>query len=820
MTHKLILCTFLLLLSLNTACVKNTSNTVPVQQQDQQEPQQPQVQDQQSQPQEKPIPADIIQQTTQKYAINPFDLLEINVYQEPDLVRTVRVAQDGNITLPLAGKVQVSGLAVIEAEEKIAGLLKNYLVNPQVSVFIKEYNKKLVFIMGEVIRPGSYNIPQDKQLTVLEAITIAGGFTKVASIDGTRIIRVENGVQQYIQVRISDITKAGDKSKDIILKPNDIIFIPERVFVSSPQASGGDLLKVLTMDQQEQLNLFDYINLIQKRKWIILTCFVIIVTIVMIDTFKQMPVYRATAQLLIEKESSSKSYQEGITIDISAQDYYLTQYKIIKSRSLARKVVQDLRLDQISEFSSKDAVSSFLGHIYVEPIRGSRLVNLSAESYSPQLACLIANKLSEFYVRQNFENQLYSSRELLKKLPTSSIGTYSEHEAIQSLPSVVNNPLIRELKSQNAKYETEYAELSKRYKETHPQMIGLKAQISQLKDQINQETKNILESLKFELSGSLKSNNVRIIDPAEVPNKPVKPRTKRNILIAIVLGLFAGFGLAFLIEYLDNTIKSDKDIENYLGLVCLGLIPTIKQKSKKDDPKEKELFVLYQPKSPATESIKMVRTSIMLSKPKEKLKTFLLTSSGPGEGKTFSSVNLAITFAQNNEKIMLIDCDLRRSNVHKILSLDNSAGISNYLVEEKDLESIIQKTQVENLDVIPAGPHPPNPAELLTTEKITELVTRLKDRYDRIIFDTPPVLPVSDTINISNVVDGVIFVVCHGKIAKQIIKQSKQKLADTGKAQIIGVILNNIDIEAHSGYYYYPYYNYRYYNYGYADKEK
>jgi len=166
-----------------------------------------------------------------EYRINPFDLLEVTVYQEPDLTRSVRVSQDGSITFPLVGRVELAGLTVMEAEQRLAKLLEaDYLVNPQVSIFIKEYHSKKVFIIGEVRNPGSFNVPQDKPLTVLEAVALAGGFTNVAAADDIRVIRVVNGAQQYMRVRASEITRGGDKSKDLILAPNDIIFVPERLF--------------------------------------------------------------------------------------------------------------------------------------------------------------------------------------------------------------------------------------------------------------------------------------------------------------------------------------------------------------------------------------------------------------------------------------------------------------------------------------------------------------------------------------------------------------------------------------------------------------
>jgi polysaccharide biosynthesis/export protein len=175
------------------------------------------------------IPKDL--NSGEKYKINPFDVLDISVFQEPDLSKTVRVSQDGFITFPLIGKVAVAGLDVMGAEDKIAGLLeKDYLISPNVNILVKEYNIKKISVMGAVKTPGSYEIPQNRTLTVLESIALAGGFSNVAAQNSTKVIRVENGKQQYIEVKVSDITARGDKSKDIFLMPNDIVFVPERVF--------------------------------------------------------------------------------------------------------------------------------------------------------------------------------------------------------------------------------------------------------------------------------------------------------------------------------------------------------------------------------------------------------------------------------------------------------------------------------------------------------------------------------------------------------------------------------------------------------------
>jgi len=565
---------------------------------------------------------------------------------------------------------------------------------------------------------------------------------------------------------------------------------------------------------QEQLHLQDYLAVITKHLWTVVTCFVIVFTVVLIGTYKQRPVYRATAQLMIEKEYSANPYQELISVDISQQDYYESQYRIMKSRTLARRVMDRLNLERIEEYrTSSDTVTAFLKKVFVEPIPRSRLVNLSAESFDPKLAVRVANTLAHEYVRQNLENKLYANKELLRKLPDPSSleNIAADDERLQSLPSVVNNQLIRTLKEEYARLQAEYANLSRRYKPKHPQMLGLRAQLDQLERRIAQETRNIVESLRIELSGDLKSNNVRIVDPAEEPVNPVRPRKRTNIILGILGGLFLGVGLAFFLEYMDNTIKTDKEVEEILGLAFLGAIPRIRVRSRdRAEQDKKNTFVLSMPKSPASEALKIIRSNVILSAPKENLRIIMLTSSSPGEGKSFSSVNLALAFAQAGQETLLVDCDLRRSNVHKLLDIPNIEGMSNYLIGERQLDQIVRKPGIDHFNVITAGPHPPNPAELFSFGKIREFAELVRGRYDRVIIDTAPIMTVSDTINLAGIADGVIFVISAGKNNRQVVIRGRQMLKDAG-ARIIGGILNNIEYQRH-GYYYYYYYN-RYYSY-------
>ncbi|OQA91296.1 MAG: Tyrosine-protein kinase etk [Elusimicrobia bacterium ADurb.Bin231] len=585
------------------------------------------------------------------------------------------------------------------------------------------------------------------------------------------------------------------------------------------------MIKVSNTAKAQELQLEDYIQLLFRRKWIFITFFIIVVTIVAIATFRMRPVYRATATLLIEKESTPNPYQENVMVDVSQLDYYMSQYKIMKSRTLAKKVIDELKLEKHEEFiESKNIIDSFLKRIYVEPDRGTRLVKLSAESYYPNLAAKMANTLADAYMEQNLENKLFASKEILKRLPDSASDNWDsgKEDRLDSLPSVVNNTLIQSLKANYIKLETEYADLSKRYKDKHPSLVSLRAEMEQLKNRIDIEIKNIVESIKFELSGQLKTNNVRIIDPAEVPQNPIKPKKKLNILLAIIVGLLGGSGLAFFVDYTDNTIKTQQDIEQYLIIPFLGFIPKLTAKNKNEKKGERKLFVVSNPHSPESESLKSIRSNVTLTLPDKKFKTLLITSAGPEEGKTIISSNLSVSFANMGERTLLVDCDLRRPAVSKVFQKLHNRGMGDYLTEEAGIDDIVHKTDIENFSVIFAGKHKHGHREILHPLKIKKFIEEVKTKYDVVVFDSPPVMSVNDSMNIAICVDGIVQVIRYGKLNRKLVERCTQVLSDTG-TKIIGAVLNGVDTESRGHYYYYYYYNY-YGKYGYgnikSDKER
>ncbi len=337
-----------------------------------------------------------------------------------------------------------------------------------------------------------------------------------------------------------------------------------------------------------------------------------------------------------------------------------------------------------------------------------------------------------------------------------------------------------------------------------------------------------------------KIGNVRIIEEAELPVVPIKPDKRKSFLIGIVMGLGAGFGLAFLIHTLDTKLKTIEDIYTHVKLPVLGTIPMIHESetqltemTKMIEKAEGEnkvqlqknlayiggnLIAHYSPKSPVAESYRTLRTNIMSKKKHEGSLTLLVTSSGPKEGKSTTASNLAITFANMNTKVCLIDLDLRRPTVHQKFGLEKEIGISDMLIEDDyTLSKYVKQTDVNNLDVFTSGFIPPNPAELISSPNMDKLLAALKEEYDYIVFDTPPVVAVTDAMILAKKVDMKIIVIRIGKTEKQVFQRTKELFKNVDEF-INGVVVNGIYTQKYYSKYKHNYYYYYYYYYYYGEQ--
>lgn len=323
-------------------------------------------------------------------------------------------------------------------------------------------------------------------------------------------------------------------------------------------------------------------------------------------------------------------------------------------------------------------------------------------------------------------------------------------------------------------------------------------------------------------------NNIYILDHALVPEVPVAPKRVQGVLLAFALALILGVSLAFLLEYLNDTIRTNEDIERFLRLPTLAMIPSIgsftkrrllpglsggRQSSNGHRRTGKELLINEDARSPLAEAYRQLRTSVLLSTAGRAPKTLLVTSSVPSEGKTTTSSNICASLAQTGASVLLVDGDMRRPRQHAIFETENKRGLSTILsseMSEAEILATISHHEPSGIYILPSGPIPPNPAELLGSEQMRQLLAVLENAFDHVIIDSPPVASFTDSVLLSSIVDGVLLVVHGGKTSRGVARRSRQLLQDVG-AHIIGIILNNVDLRSPDYYYYRGYYHYHQY---------
>jgi len=335
----------------------------------------------------------------------------------------------------------------------------------------------------------------------------------------------------------------------------------------------------------------------------------------------------------------------------------------------------------------------------------------------------------------------------------------------------------------------------------------------------------LLEKLKEAgVTAGLRSNNIRSVDVARVPTAPSEPNIPRNLTFALALGLTTGIGLAFLLEGMDNTVRTPEQAQTIAGLPPLGIIPLGSRNSAESGGRPQlsltpskevvELVTQSRPQSQMAESYRALRTSLLLTSLGAPPKVILITSALPQEGKTTTSINTAIVLAQKGTRVLLIDADLRRPSIHKALSIGPKTGLSNVLTGNATLQqATIRSSLLPTLFVLPAGPPPPNPAELLASSNMRDVIAELREQYDHIVIDTPPTLSVTDAVVMSTRADAVVLVIRSGQTTKQALRRSREILVQVN-ARIAGVLLNAVDLSSPDYYYYYEYqgkYGHHYY---------
>jgi capsular exopolysaccharide synthesis family protein len=669
-----------------------------------------------------------------------------------------------------------------------------------------------------------------------------------------------------------------------------------------------------------------YLLIILEHKWVALFSFLTVLAINLIYTYRQTPIYRATAAMEVAAETMKVlNIQDVLSTDTRDEQYINTQIKIMQSRTLCQQVVQALKLDRNSSFltyagSQGDLAGALQACLSVEPERSTTIIDIHADHPDPKVAADLANGVAQQYIKQNLEKKMLASTDAVRMLReeadeykikvekselalsqyrqrTQSSEEYqngvvdklkdlnnsvtqaqktrldaeAEWNGVKSLldagrsaseiPAILNNPKVSDLRKELNDKQITLAVYRERYREQHPAMVAIQTELNEISGKLTNACNDAVEALQAGymmakakeeslqkalhdqeqeamvmdskqpdynmlkrnaeadrqlydsiltrmketgVADKLQSNNIRLIDPVQVPGAPFKPQKGRSLALGLFLGLGAAFAASYVLNAFDDKIKTYEDIDS-LGLPLLTGVPRINLK----DASQNGRVLQTDPHSISAEAFRNLRASISLKPEANSAKPLLVTSTAPGEGKSVVSANLAIAFAANKQRTLLIDCDLHHPVQHRVFPADPDKGISLYLTGNATLQEVVQPTDIPNLDVLHVGSLPPNAPELLGSPRIRELIAEACEQYDRVIIDSPPVTAVSDPLVLLPYVQGVIYVIGFGKTRREIVSRTMQRLRECG-APLVGVVMNNIDQELH-GYYYYPY-KYSYYH--------
>lgn len=623
---------------------------------------------------------------------------------------------------------------------------------------------------------------------------------------------------------------------------------------------------------QYELNIRDFLRIFRKRKFLIVTCFLAVITSTAVYLYMQAPVYEtSTTVKILERQSIAGLLTEWIVY--SPADIMESQTKIVKGFPIIKKVALRLGLiDDSTPISNiHSVVANLQGKITTETIKQTNIIKITASASSAKEAMDLANTVAHVYVEENLlekRKQASNARSFIEEQLSQLEERLEEAEehlrefSGRTWDIRLSDPLHKKL----ADTEFELAALLQKYTDKHPQVMRLKERIKDLESQMNNFSKQELEYTRFarevevnkklysmlkekleeaRITEAQKVGDVSIVNPAVMPRSPVSPQIQTSVLIGGMAGLILGIVLAFLFETLDTSIGTIEDVENSVKLPVLGVIPSIpsypkqgksiftklKRKilhTRKTDAQDAyvRLIVHHKPKSPMAEAYRNLRTNLKFNQSRG---VFLISSAGPREGKTTILTNLGLAVAQKGAKTLLVSSDLRRPALAKTFGMKKEPGlnevitgtakledalrsISDIMLGDMELSEIMKTPGIENIWILPSGHVPPNPAEVLESKELPKLIEELKKRFDAIFFDSPPALLVTDAGLLASKVDGVVLCYEIGKIARDALLRAKIQLESAG-AKISGVVLNHIapQTEAMTPYPYYYRYKYKYY---------
>jgi succinoglycan biosynthesis transport protein ExoP len=587
-------------------------------------------------------------------------------------------------------------------------------------------------------------------------------------------------------------------------------------------------------------------------------------------------------------------------------DFYNTQFRVLRSKGLGEKVVERLKLKDRAPFKdSPEAGALFMTHVGVDPVPESRLVVVSITHTDPKEAALWANTLADVYIEQTLASRVESARKAYEWLQerladtqrgmrdaqdklfksyqsqdlfvpegsvsavTTSITKLNDdyiqaqarritieaalkqvtdmrqgRQSLDTVPQVAADPVVLGFNSQIANLTVDLSRLSEKYKEGHPEVQKVQAQIGQIQKAKDARIAQIvgglqaeygqlqkretelrsaidaqkaqaatqsrkaseLEALKKEadsakslyevllqklhetdIAASIRTNNVSVVDRASVPASPVRPEKRKIGGMGLMLGLVLGLGLVLARDFLANTLRDPEEAERYLHLDLLAAVPRY-------DADNVHLV---------TEAYQNLRTALIFGRKDDGGQVVLITGTAPQEGKTTTLVNIAKLLAGSGERTVVLDCDLRRAQIHDRLDLPREPGLTDFFVKHDEVDALIQATRVPNLFALTAGPLPPNPPAVLARKNVADLLAHLRRHFEWVLLDSPPLASVTDALLLARHADMVVLVVQHNKVDKKLVKRSLGALRKATD-NLLGFVLNAVDIQT-QGYHYYYY---------------
>jgi non-specific protein-tyrosine kinase len=513
------------------------------------------------------------------------------------------------------------------------------------------------------------------------------------------------------------------------------------------------------LKDREEFELRDYLGVIRRRKVTIFLALSIVVGAALLSAFLQTPTYEGKAELLIQPRNAETLFDPSTGVRNDPVRAVQTEIQILKSQPVRDAVAKKLNRDP--------APAS------VSQVGQTDVIEVRVRSTDPRAASVLANSYADAYVNLRL--------------------TQAVNDVVAAVEQIQTK--VTELGQQSAELDRRIATLSGAQRAA--QEPNIRAQQEAL---LQQQTafKQKLDQLQVEKS--LKSGGAQIVTRASVPQSPVEPRPVRTGVLAAGLGLLFGTGLAFLFEYLDDSIKSKEDVDRILpDSPVLGLVPAVPTWRERDKP---QVVSISDPGSAAAEAYRGLRTSVQFMALDRPMRTLQVTSPNAGEGKTTTLSNLAIALARAGQRVIVVCCDLRRPRVHEFFWLTNKVGFTSVLLGEVALSSAIQSVPGEDrVKLLASGPAPPNPSELLGGRRTVELLTALQSESDIVLIDSPPVLPVTDAAVLSSRVDATLMVATAGGTTQKELHRAYELLKQVD-APLIGTVLNGVSQDASYGYAY------------------